>query len=156
MWAQLTDTAGYGEWNPFLRRVSGELREGARLVVDITPPGGRAMTFKPTVLSADAERELRWLGRLGVPGIFDGEHSFRLERLADGGTRFVQAERFRGVFVGLFGATLEKTRLGTAVIESENLTQAARRTHRRLRRLLPLGPRHRHRVPGPQRRRQDH
>ena len=112
MWAQLTDTAGYGEWNPFLRRVSGELREGARLVVDITPPGGRAMTFKPTVLSADAERELRWLGRLGVPGIFDGEHSFRLERLADGGTRFVQAERFRGVFVGLFGATLEKTRLG--------------------------------------------
>lgn len=112
VWAQLTDTAGYGEWNPFVRRVSGELREGARLVVDIAPPGGRAMTFKPTVLSADAERELRWLGRLGVPGIFDGEHSFRLERLADGGTRFVQAERFRGVLVGLFGATLEKTRLG--------------------------------------------
>jgi len=70
------------------------------------------MTFKPTVLAADAERELRWLGRLGVPGIFDGEHSFRLERLPDGGTRFVQAERFRGVLVGLFGTTLQKALLG--------------------------------------------
>ena len=112
VWAQLADTAAYGEWNPFVRRLSGEFRAGARLVVEIAPPGGRAMTFKPTVLTAEADRELRWLGRLGLPGIFDGEHSFRLERRPDGGTRFVQAERFHGILVRLFGATLEKTRLG--------------------------------------------
>ena len=112
VWAQLTDTAAYSEWNPFVRRLSGELTDGARLTVEIAPPGRRSMRFKPKVLAAEADRELRWLGRLGLPGIFDGEHSFRLERLPDGGTRLVQAERFRGLLVGLFGGTLEKTQAG--------------------------------------------
>ncbi len=112
VWAQLTDTAAYGEWNPFLRRLSGELTPGARLAVEIAPPGARSMRFKPKVLAAEPGRELRWLGRLGLPGIFDGEHSFRLEPLPGGGTRLVQAERFRGLLVGLFGGTLEKTKAG--------------------------------------------
>src|ERR1700754_252730 len=81
VWAVLTDTAAYGEWNPFVRRLDGELRTGARLEVEIAPPGGRAMTFKPTVLAAEEGRELRWLGRLFAPRVFDGEHRFRLEAL---------------------------------------------------------------------------
>ena len=112
VWAQLTDTGAYAEWNPFVRRLDGALTEGARLQVDIAPPGGRAMTFKPTVLAARPHRELRWLGKFLVKGLIDGEHSFRLEPLPDGGTRFVQAERFRGVLVRLLGGTLENTRLG--------------------------------------------
>ncbi|MEA2131661.1 MAG: hypothetical protein QOJ85_4552 [Solirubrobacteraceae bacterium] len=80
--------------------------------MEIAPPGGRTMTFKPTVLSAEAGRELRWLGRFLVPGLFDGEHSFRLEELAGGRTRLTQAERFRGLLVGPLSGTLEKTRLG--------------------------------------------
>ena len=112
VWAQLTGTAAYRDWNPFVRQLSGELSEGSRLAVEIAPPGGRPMTFKPTVQTVDTERELRWLGHLGLPGIFDGEHSFRLEPMANGGTRFTQAERFRGVLVRLFGGTIEKTRLG--------------------------------------------
>ncbi len=112
VWAQLTDTAAYGEWNPFVRRLSGELTAGARLGVEIAPPGGRSMTFKPKVLAAETNRELRWLGRLGLPGILDGEHTFELEELPEGGTRFVQAERFSGVLVGLFRGTLEKTEAG--------------------------------------------
>ena len=102
----------YADWNPFVRRLTGELTEGARLTVEIAPPNGRAMTFKPTVLAAEEGRELRWLGRCLVPGLFDGEHSFRLEELPDGRTRFTQAERFRGLLVGPARATVEKTRLG--------------------------------------------
>jgi hypothetical protein len=112
VWAVLTDTAAFGEWNPFLRRLDGELRTGAKLSVEIAPPGGRAMTFKPTVLACDEAHELRWLGRLVAPGIFDGEHRFQLEALPGGGTRFTQSERFRGLLVRPFGGTLEKTRLG--------------------------------------------
>ena len=112
MWAVLTDTASYPEWNPFVRRLSGELRAGSRLEAEIAPPGGRAMTFKPTVLAAEPERELRWLGHLLAPGIFDGEHSFRLEALADGRTRFVQSERFHGILVRPLRKTLERTRRG--------------------------------------------
>jgi hypothetical protein len=112
VWRVLADTERYGEWNPFIRRLQGELREGAKLEVEIAPPGGRAMTFKPTVLVAAPGRELRWLGRLLLPGLFDGEHRFLLEPLPDGRTRFVQSERFGGVLVGLLKGSLEKTRVG--------------------------------------------
>ena len=112
VWAVVTDFAAYPEWNPFIRRISGELRVGAKLEVRIEPPGGRAMTFKPTVLAVEAKRELRWLGRLLVPGLFDGEHSHRIEPLEHGRSRFIESERFSGVLVGLFKGTLEKTETG--------------------------------------------
>ncbi len=112
VWHVLTDTAAYPEWNPFVRQLKGELRTGATLDVRIAPPGALGMRFKPTVLAAETERELRWLGRFLAPGIFDGEHSFTIEPLADGRTRFVQAERFSGILVPAFARTLEKTQHG--------------------------------------------
>jgi hypothetical protein len=112
VWSVLTDTAAFPSWNPFIRRLEGELREGGKLVVRIQPPGGRAMTFKPTVLSAVPAREVRWLGRLFVPGLFDGEHTFLLEDYGDGRTLFTQSERFTGLLVGAFGGTLAKTEEG--------------------------------------------
>jgi hypothetical protein len=112
VWAVLTDFAAYPEWNPFIRRISGELHAGAKLEVRITPPRGRAMTFKPTVRAVEANRELRWLGRLLLPGIFDGEHSLRIEPLDGGRSRFVQAERFSGLLVWLVKGTLAKTEAG--------------------------------------------
>jgi hypothetical protein len=112
VWAVLADTDAYPEWNPFVLRLAGDLRDGARLEARIAPPGGRTMTFKPTVLAARAGSELRWLGRFLVPGLLDGEHSFRIEPLADGRTRFVQTERFTGVLVGLVRNALAKTQLG--------------------------------------------
>jgi hypothetical protein len=112
VWAVLTNTGSYPDWNPFIRRVGGNLREGAKLDVRIEPPGGRAMSLKPTVLNVDSERELRWIGHFLVRGLFDGEHIFRLEALGDGRTRFTQAERFSGILVRALGSTLDKTELG--------------------------------------------
>ena len=70
------------------------------------------MTFKPTVRAVEANRELRWLGRLLAPGIFDSEHSLRIEPLEGGRSRFVQSERFSGVLVALVKGTLAKTEAG--------------------------------------------
>jgi hypothetical protein len=109
VWRVLTDAAGHRAWNPFIRHMSGELRAGETLEVEIAPPGGRVMTFKPRVLAVRPERELRWLGRVFVRGLFDGEHRFQLEPLAGGGTRFVQSERFGGVLVRPLRRTLDRT-----------------------------------------------
>jgi hypothetical protein len=39
------------------------------------------MTFKPTILTLESNKEFRWKGKLGITGIFDGEHYFILEYL---------------------------------------------------------------------------
>ena len=59
------------------------------------------MTFRPTVLSAIAGRELRWLGTLGLHGIVDGEHYFVLTPNEDGTTHLDHGERFSGILVAL-------------------------------------------------------
>ena len=113
VWRVLAATDRYGAWNPFIPQLEGELRTGARLRVTLTPPG-RSMTFKPTVLAVEEDRLLRWRGRLGVPGLFDGQHEFRLTALPDGGTRFLQTETFTGVLVPLFSQALDDTAIGFA------------------------------------------
>ncbi|MDX6300010.1 MAG: hypothetical protein QOF53_1224 [Nocardioidaceae bacterium] len=87
VWRVLTATRHCGAWNPFIRRLEGDLRPGGRLRLTISPLG-RSMTFTAWVLAVEDEHLLRWRGRLGVPGLLDGEHEFRLLPLPDGGTRF--------------------------------------------------------------------
>ncbi len=99
------------EWNPCIRSASGQLAAGARLTLRLVPAGGRAMTFRPTVLAAQPDELLRWIGRLIVPGIFDGTHQFALEDLG-GRTRLTQSETFRGLLVPLTGKTLARTEAG--------------------------------------------
>ena len=72
------------------------------------------MTFRPTVLRATPNQEFRWVGHLLVPGIFDGEHFFRLIPLdGDRGTLFTQGEQFRGLLVPLLRKSLDRgTRQG--------------------------------------------
>ena len=112
VWAILVDFGAYGEWNPFIKSIEGTPAVGERLRVEIAPPEGRAMTFKPAVKAAEPNRELRWLGRLIAPGLFDGEHRLQLEPLADGRTRFVQSERFTGMLVPVAGKGLANTERG--------------------------------------------
>ncbi len=49
VWQILTNFADFPQWNPFLRRASGEIEVGTKLEVEIQPPDGSAMTFKPTI-----------------------------------------------------------------------------------------------------------
>ncbi len=87
-------------WNPFITSISGELKPGAKLSLQVTPPGKPAMRFRPTVLAVRPQRELRWRGKLLVAGIFDGEHYFMLEPVGERRTRPVHGENFSGVLVG--------------------------------------------------------
>lgn len=108
IWTILADFPDYPVWNPFIRRIRGVPAAGAKLEIHLQPMGGRAMTFRPTVLLAEAGRALSWRGRLLLPGLFDGEHRFFLESLAGGKTRFHQEERFSGILVPLFRVSLER------------------------------------------------
>ena len=106
LWQLLTDFANFPQWNPFIRQAKGEAKVGARLEILIQPSGTTGMTFKPVVLNVEPNRELRWLGRLLMPGLFDGEHIFTIETLQANRIRFTQREVFTGLLVPLFASSL--------------------------------------------------
>ncbi len=106
VWATLTDTASYPEWNPFLVSSTGEIRVGATLRNTLRNHGSE-MTFTPEVLLADPNRELRWIGRFGMPGVVDGEHYFLIEPTGPSSVRFTQGEEFTGFLVPVAGSALD-------------------------------------------------
>jgi hypothetical protein len=108
VWGVLTDFAAFPDWNPFMVRAEGDVRRGERLTIRMQPDNGRAMTFRPTVLEAEPNQRLRWMGRVLVPGVFDGEHSFTIEPLGAGKVRLIQEEEFRGILVPLMARTLDR------------------------------------------------
>ena len=112
VWSILIDFSAYPEWNLFIRSLSGDVTPGQLLWASIQLPGGKAMSFRPKVRVAEHLKELRGLGHLLLPGLFDGEHYFQLAALANGRTRFVQGEKFSGMLVSLFAA-----RLGVSIKE---------------------------------------
>jgi hypothetical protein len=99
VWKVLVDLAAYRDWNPFIVDASGTVAVGERLSLRMALPGRNPMTIKPRLLVVEPERELRWKGRLVVPGLFDGEHAFVLTALESGSTRLDHWERFGGVLL---------------------------------------------------------
>jgi hypothetical protein len=106
VWGILTDFPRFPEWNP-LMNLEGPVSEGSRLCLSLGSPGKKAMELRPTVTRVIPNRELRWLGRLVLPGIFDGEHIFEIEPGGNGEVRFVHRENFRGILVPLFWKRLD-------------------------------------------------
>ena len=127
VWATLTDTGRYGSWNPFIPELTGELRPGAKIRVRISPPGGRAMSFTPTVTVVHEGRRLEWLGRLGVPGLFDGRHSFTLDAVDADSTQLSQAERFTGCLVRFMPGLLRRTAAGFEAMNEAVASEAVAR-----------------------------
>ncbi|HWB44889.1 MAG TPA: SRPBCC domain-containing protein [Hyphomicrobiaceae bacterium] len=118
VWSILIDTGQWAAWNPFAT-VSGRFAVGERVAVTLTPPGQRAMTFTPTIVHLEPGRELRWLGHLGMPGLFDGEHGFRVLPEDAGRCRFEQFETFRGLLVApIFWMVGASTKAGFAAMNS--------------------------------------
>lgn len=118
VWATLTDFAAYPDWNPFITSFVGTLVVGERLVIRLAPPGGKPVTFKPTVTEVGTGRSFEWLGRLVLPGVFGGRHRFELLPNGDG-TRLLQMERFAGVLVPLMRRSLDtRTRAGFEAMNS--------------------------------------
>jgi len=113
VWSVLADTAAYADWNPFVTSLSGDLVKGATLAVTIQLQGKSPMKLVPEVLAAEPGRELRWVGKLGLRGIFDGEHYFILEETADGATVFRHGETFSGPLAyPLFALIRKDTKAG--------------------------------------------
>jgi hypothetical protein len=99
VWEVLVDLSAYPQWNPFIVEAAGKVAVGETLSLRMALPGRDPMTIEPTLLVVEPGRELRWKGRLLLPGLFDGEHSFVLTPLENGRTRLDHSERFAGLLL---------------------------------------------------------
>jgi hypothetical protein len=113
VWKILSNLKDYVNWNPFLIQADGEVKEGGKINIHAKPPGVKGMTFTPTIVKVQENRELRWKGQFIVPGIFDGEHIFIIEELGTEKVRFIHKELYSGLLIPFLAKTLKQnTRKG--------------------------------------------
>ena len=70
------------------------------------------MVIRPKILKVDPLRELRWLGRLYLPWLVDGEHALIIEASNGTSVKFIQREKFTGLLVPFAGGILHDTQRG--------------------------------------------
>ena len=107
VWKVLSERDAYPDWNPFVISSTGELQVGGTITNVLRDTDGKETTFTPELLAVEPGKELRWIGKVGFGGIFDGEHGFRVEALEGGRARFIQEETFRGVAVPFMAGWLK-------------------------------------------------
>lgn len=126
VWQVLTDFAHWDRWNSAIPRVQGEAKVGGKLKI-VIKTAGRTMKGAPIVLVSSPNQELRWRGGLPIPGLFSGEHYFKIETLGPDQVRFIHGEDFSGLLIPI----LYKS--------PEALEQAYLRISQNLKKLLETG-----------------
>lgn len=107
VWEILCDFDNYPTWNPFIKSIKGNTSVGSNLEVYIEPPQAKGMKFTPKILAFTPNKEFKWLGKLWVKGLFDGEHAFQLTANTDGSTTFIHSEKFNGILVPFLSKMLD-------------------------------------------------
>jgi hypothetical protein len=114
IWNALVGVDRYTEWNPYVLSLEGPLTAGESIRVTLQNVGDDSpFTVTPTVIAVETNRELRWQGTVGKPGVFDTEHSFSIEPMGLQSSMFTHAEEFSGshahIMQGERGERLEET-----------------------------------------------
>ncbi len=109
VWECLTNFDSYFEWNPFLRKVTGKPTLGTILKIYVRFAPGLTVRMKTKVLIADPRRKFCFIGKLPLPGLLSGEHSWEIAELNNGLVKLSQREIYRGVLTPIFFFSLEKT-----------------------------------------------
>ena len=95
VWNHLTDFSSYPTWNPLVRSLNGEMKEGRTISTHILPLG---KTFHPTLLVYKPKKELVWQGVQGAKFLLAGKHYSRLEKISATETNLLHGEWFTGLF----------------------------------------------------------
>ncbi|MBV7440024.1 SRPBCC domain-containing protein [Weeksellaceae bacterium TAE3-ERU29] len=117
VWKILTNLSEYPNWNPFIKKLEGNLKIGEKLKVVIQPENSSKMKFNPRVLEYKEGKILKWKGKFIINGLFDGTHNFELIDNKNGTTTFKQSEIFKGILVRFFN--LNNTKKGFEKMNAE-------------------------------------
>ena len=108
IWDVLTNFVEYELWNPFMIKVVGNASLGSKIEVNIKTSSGKNRSYYPIITKCETNKELRWKGKSFLPGVFDGERVFVLEKSDDDKVSFSHKEIFSGLGVKLVGNKLDE------------------------------------------------
>lgn len=106
LWQALAAVDEWADWNPFVTRFDGRLELGASVALTMQLPDRKAQAIRPRIVGLEPGRSFEWLGRVGLPGLLDGRHSFSVTAVDPQTSRLVQHERLSGVLVPAFAGML--------------------------------------------------
>jgi hypothetical protein len=98
VWDILIDLDKYGEWNPLLYQAAGIVEVGETVVIH-AKTASKDMKFMCKVTRVEPLREFAWRFPVIHPILFRGEHIFRIERLSENETQFIDREWFKGLLL---------------------------------------------------------
>ncbi len=102
IWAVLTDTAKWPEWDPSCDKIEGQIALGNKIKAFTKLSPGRAFPVKVSELVEN--QKMTWSG--GMPlGLFKGVRTFTLEGQGDA-VQFTLREEFSGPMLALIGGTI--------------------------------------------------
>ncbi|KTC87836.1 SRPBCC domain-containing protein [Legionella drozanskii] len=92
--------------------IEGSPMLGANLLVSIQIKKSKTMQFKPTIITFEAESELKWMGKLfNSQYFFVGEHYFKLRMLDANRVELIHGETFTGILLPLLWPFIAKNTL---------------------------------------------
>lgn len=96
-WELIGDFNTYPGWNPLAPKLKGKAKAGSRALGWLClGPRWMKVPFWPRIVTADANRELRWKG--GVPLLFVADHRMIIDTEGKS-PQMVHKERFSGLLV---------------------------------------------------------
>lgn len=111
VWNQVVDFPSYKDWNPFMVKMDGELREGGQFVCIVMPPGRKNTNLRSTLATIKPEKELLFHST-AMGGLMKDDHLMTVESIGEGRTRFFQSIAFRGLLASLAGGTIKDCEKG--------------------------------------------
>ncbi len=99
VWAVLMDTDNYSSWNPVMKLVDGEIKEGNRVKYHFTQDEGNEYEIPSTVKKVVSNKLLNQGG--GMPFILTFDHQYILEPL-ENRTKMVIHEDYTGIGVNFW------------------------------------------------------
>jgi hypothetical protein len=97
VWSTIVDFGSYSRWNSQLQYLGGEIKPGGKIHLRLSAAGANPYEFKPIISHWVVNERFAWIGRTGLPRVFDGEHFFELEQVNAHTTLVTNREEYRGV-----------------------------------------------------------
>lgn len=99
VWNIISEFQNYSQWNPIIKKITGEPKVGTKIGVHLTTVGGKNRVYHPKIIKVEAPHEIRWYGKFFSSAIFSGERVLTIDKISETEVNFTNKEIFSGLGV---------------------------------------------------------